>query len=261
MFPDLFSIGPLTLHTYGLFVAMGFVAGVLVAVYVGRSHGLSAQQVMDMGFVMILSGLVGSRLVYVLINLDYYVERPLDMVKVWEGGLVFSGGIAAVLAAVVWYGKRHGISLWTIGDTWAPAAALGQGIGRIGCFMAGCCYGRPTDLPWGAVFSHPHSLAPVDIPLHPTQIYSSIAGFVIFFILMILHSRRKFQGQVFLWYLILHSVARLAVERFRGDDRGVFLLGGGVTVTQAITVLILTAAVTALVVLKDRNRKDAGEGS
>ena len=254
MFPDLFSVGPLTIHTYGLFVALGFIAGILITVKLGKNQGIPPQQVMDMAFVMILWAIVGSRLLYLLINLPYYRSNPLDALKIWQGGLVFSGGLIAVAAAMTWYLRRHRLSFWATGDLWAPALALGQAIGRIGCLMAGCCYGRPTDLPWGIVFSHPHSLAPQNIPLHPTQLYSSIGGFAIFFILLFLHHRRKFQGQVFVWYLILHSTFRLFVERFRGDERGL-VPGTEMTLTQLVATIVLILAVTALFFLKSRRER------
>ena len=254
MFPDLFSIGPLTIHTYGLLVALGFVTGILVTVRLGKGQGFSAQQVMDMAFIMILWAIVGSRLLYILINLSYYKAHPIDILKIWQGGLVFSGGLIAVSAAMVLYLRRHHLSFRATGDLWAPALAVGQAIGRIGCFMAGCCYGKPTDLPWGAIFTHPQSLAPQNIPLHPTQIYSSLAGFSIFFILLVLYGRRKFQGQVFLWYLILHSTARLFIERFRGDERGL-IPGTEMTLTQLVAVGILIAAIVALFALKPEGKR------
>lgn len=254
MHPDLFSIGPFTLHTYGLCVATGFLAALLVTVKIGRGEGIRPQQTMDMGFLIIVAAILGSRAMYVLINLSHYVKHPLDVFKIWEGGLVFSGGIICVIAAVVWYVRRHGLSFWKVADLWSPAMALGQAIGRIGCFMAGCCYGRPSGSDWGVVFTHPHSLAPLNVPLYPTQLYSSLSGFLIFLVLIVLHSRKKFQGQVFLWLLVLHSTARLFVERYRGDDRGM-VLGGQMTVTQLVTLLILMGAIVALFIFKRRHSR------
>ena len=155
MFPDLFSIGPLIIHTYGLFMAAGFFVGIIVTLKIGKLEGISPQQVMDMGFIIILSAIVGSRLLYVLLNITYYSHEPVEIFKMWRGGLVFSGGIIGVIMAMFRYAERRNLSLLKIGDLWAPAAAIGQAIGRIGCFMAGCCYGEPTDLNWGVVFTHP----------------------------------------------------------------------------------------------------------
>ena len=249
MFPDLFSIGPFTIHTYGLFVAGGFLAGLIVAVKIGKSEGINSQQVMDMGFIIILSAVIGSRLMYVISNWHHYSHQPADVFKLWQGGLVFSGGIILVFFSMAWYVRRHHLSYLKMGDLWAPAAAIGQGIGRIGCFMAGCCSGKPTDMQWGVVFTHPNSLAPLNISLHPTQLYSSVSGFVIFLILLLLNSKKQFEGQVLLWFLILHSTARLAIERFRGDDRGM-LSCIDMTVTQLATILILVGSVVSLILIK-----------
>jgi len=255
MYPDLFSIGPITLHTYGLFVAMGFFVGLMITVRLGKAEDISPQQVMDMGFVIVLSAIIGSRVMYVLMNASYYTRAPLDILKIWQGGLVFSGGVIGVVLTMLWYIKRHGFPLGKIADLWAPAIAIGQGIGRIGCFMAGCCYGKPTDLKWGVVFTNPDSLAhPLNVSLHPAQIYSSISGFVIFLVLLLLYSKKKFEGQVFLWFLILHSTARLAIERFRGDDRGL-LLGSNMSMTQLVAILILITSVAILIVVKSKRKE------
>ena len=249
MFPDLFSIGPLTIHSYGLFLVLGIIGGLLVALWFGRDQGIPASSIMDMGFIIILSSLIGSRLAYILMNIAYYKENPLDMIIFWKGGLVFSGGLVAVVLALAWYLKRHHLSIWKIGDLWAPSAAIGQGIGRLGCFFAGCCYGKPTEMGWGVIFTNPKSLAPLNIPLHPTQLYGSLSGFIIFGVLYYLHAKKQFEGQLLLWFLILHSTARLFIERFRGDERG-FIFGSDMTVTQLFALLILLAAVITLLIRK-----------
>jgi len=253
MHPDLFNIGPLTLHTYGLFVAIGFIAGILITIKLGKSRGINSNSVMDMGFLIILSGLIGSRLVYIIIDFQHYVANPLDVIKLWQGGLVFSGGLVAVIIVMVLYAKRHNLNIWTLGDMWAPAAAIGQSIGRIGCFFAGCCYGKPADIPWAVVFTNPKSIATLNIPLHPTQLYSSFSSFIIFIILLILHSKKKFEGQVFLWFLILHQSTRLFLEQFRGDSRGIFI--DDITWTQFIAIIILIGAVTSLFIFKPKDNK------
>ena len=254
MYPDLFSIGPLALHTYGLFVALGFIAGIFTAIKIGKSLGINSNSVLDMGFIIILCGLIGSRLVYIIINFSYYVSNPLDIIKLWQGGLVFSGGLVAVIIAMLLYLKRQKYNIWEVGDLWAPAAAIGQAIGRIGCFCAGCCYGKPTDLPWAVTFTNPKSIATLNIPLHPTQLYSSLSSLIIFIILIVLTAKKKFEGQVFLWFLILHSTARLLLERFRGDSRGV-ILTNNLTMTQLIALLILIAAVVSLFIFKPRDKE------
>ena len=144
-----------------------------------------------------------------------------------------------------------------MGDIFAPSIAIGQAIGRIGCFMAGCCYGRPSSVPWSITFTNPDSSAPLNIPLHPTQLYDVFSNFVIFIILLILRPWKKFNGQVIIWFLIMHSTARLIIERFRGDDRGI-MPGTGWTMTQFIAILILLTAICALFYLRSRHDKIEG---
>ena len=254
MFPNLFSIGPFTLHTYGLLVATGFLSGLLITVRIGKTQGINPQHVMDMGFFIIISAIIGSRILYVFINFSHYIQNPLDIFKIWHGGLVFSGGLIGVILVSALYVRKRNITLWQMADLWSPAIALGQAIGRIGCLMAGCCYGKPTGSQVSIIFTDPHSLAPVNIPLQPTQIYSSISGFLIFGILLALQSKRKFDGQIFLWFLIMHSTARLFIERLRGDDRGI-LLGGDMSITQFATLAILFASIIGLNILKKKNAK------
>ena len=254
MFPDLFSIGPLTVHTYGLFLVLGITIGLLVALRLSKSQEVSPQAIMDMGFIIILFALLGSRLVYVLMNISYYREHPLDIIKIWQGGTVFSGGLIAALLVLGWYLRRHHFSFWKIGDLLAPSAAIGQGIGRLGCFMAGCCYGKPTEMKWGVVFTNSNSLAPLNIPLHPTQLYAALSGFIIFIVLLWLHTKKQFEGQLLLWFLILHSTSRLLIERFRGDERS-FILSSDMTITQLSALLILFAAVIGLFLRKSKHEE------
>jgi phosphatidylglycerol:prolipoprotein diacylglycerol transferase len=257
MYPDLLSIGPLTLHTYGLFVALGLMVGLVVTMRVGKSQAMRPHQILDMGFMIILSAFIGSRAMYVFMNLSYYRQQPVEIFKVWEGGLVFFGGIVAVMMTLLWYSRLSRPSFWEVGDLWAPGVAVGQAIGRIGCLMAGCCYGKPTDVPWGILFTHPHSLAPRHVFIHPTQLYAFFSGMMIFWVLLGIHSRKRFPGQVFLWFLILHSTARLAMERLRGDPRGV-VFETGMSITQLGTTLLLIASVIALLALKPKGKKDMG---
>jgi len=252
MHPDLITIGPLTVHTYGFFVALGFITAIFVTIRLGKTEGFDAQQILDMGFIMILGGIIGSRITYALMNFSYYVQYPLHFFKIWEGGLVFSGGLITVALLMIWYARKNKLSYWRLGDLWAPAIAIGQAIGRIGCFMAGCCYGKPTDLFCGVVFSNPKSLAPLNIPLHPTQLYLALSGFLIFLILLLIRKRKGFEGQVFLWFLIFHSLARIYIERFRGDLDPIFSRSE-MTLTQLFALCVLILAVVFLYILKSRN--------
>jgi len=254
MHPVLFSIGPITIHTYGVFVALGFASAIAVSVWLSRKEGFPPQAIIDAAFVAIVSAIVGSRVLYVFMNPVYYSENPLDIFKLWEGGLVFSGGLIFAVIVLIFYLRRRKLPTLKAADILAPGLALGQAVGRIGCFSAGCCYGRPTDAPWAVVFKDPQTLALPGIPLHPTQLYAALGGLLVFGILIFLRTRKNFEGQIFIWFLILHSTLRLVVERFRGDPRG-FIPGTQMSVTQLLTLLILLGAVTALAFQKSRGTK------
>ncbi|MFO7783942.1 MAG: prolipoprotein diacylglyceryl transferase [Thermodesulfobacteriota bacterium] len=257
MYPDLVSIGPLTIHTYGLFVALGFASAIILTTWLGRKEGVPPQRVMDIAFMAIVWAIIGSRLFYVLLNLEYYRRQPLDVFKLWQGGLVFSGGLVVAALALIWYLRRRRMPVLSTADLFAPGLALGQGIGRMGCFFAGCCYGQPLDAPWAVVFTHPNSLAPLHVPLHPTQAYAAVGGIALFVVLMVLRKRRAFQGQVFIWYMILHSTLRLVEERFRGDYRGL-VPGTEMSMTQLLALLVLVGSVVALYIIKPKDSSGAG---
>lgn len=254
MYPDIVSIGSLTIHTYGLFVALGFAAAVFLSAWLGKSDGLPLNLILDIAFVGIVWAIVGSRLFYILLNLEHFRLHPLDAFKIWQGGLVFSGGLVAAALALILYLKKRRVAILPTADIVAPGLALGQGIGRIGCLFAGCCYGRPSDLPWTVVFRHPDSLAPLYVSLHPTQVYAAAGGIVLFIILLIILKRRLFPGQVFVWYMILHSTFRLIEERFRGDYRGL-VPGTEMSVTQLLTLIVLVGSVISLYIIKSKDSK------
>ncbi|RJR38569.1 MAG: prolipoprotein diacylglyceryl transferase [Desulfobacteraceae bacterium] len=253
MLPDLLSIGPVTIHTNGLLVALGFAAAFLLTVRLSRFYGLGFQQVVDMGLIGMSAGVAGSRLLFILLHYSHFLARPVEMLKIWDGGLIFSGGLIAVAGAMFLYSRKHGISFLRLGDLWAPGVALGQALGRLGCFMAGCCYGKIMDAPWSIIFTHPDSLAPLNIPLHPTQLYSALSGFLITIILLVLHKRRSFEGRILLWFLILHSTGLLLVERFRGDDRNL-VAGSEMSVSQLIALILLIVSVGGLMALTSKRK-------
>jgi phosphatidylglycerol:prolipoprotein diacylglycerol transferase len=254
MHPDLFKIGPLTIHTYGVLVAAGFLLGLALAVRQARKEGILADKIVDLGFYLLLSALIGSRLFFILINASHYLKNPLEIFKIWEGGLVFYGGLLLAVPTVLWYVKKHALGVWSTADLFAPSIAIGHAIGRLGCFAAGCCYGKPAEgLLWAVTFTDPESLAIIGIPLHPTQLYESLGEFINFLILIILRRYKSFNGQLFLTYIILYSVLRFIVEFFRGDvGRG--FITSQLSFSQGISILMFLIAVVGLIIL--RQRKD-----
>ena len=252
MFPDLFSIGPLTIHTYGLFVALGFATAITVALKAAKHLNISRHRVLDMSVLMIPAAIAGSRAMYALINWAYFESDTIAVFKIWEGGLVFSGGLTAILIILLIYAKISRQSFWFLGDFWAPGAALGTAIGWIGCFMAGSCYGKPTDSAWGIVFTDPRSLAPTHIPLFPTQLFGAAGGIILAAILFKIQAKKAFNGQVLLWFLIMHSTLSLWLSKYRGDAV-TFFSGSGSGTPRLICFGFLIGAVIALIILKKQN--------
>jgi phosphatidylglycerol:prolipoprotein diacylglycerol transferase len=237
MYPTLFQINGLAIHTYGLFIAAGFLLGLGIAMKEARREGMDPQIILDLGFYLILSAIIGSRIFYVLQNLRSYLNDPLEIVKVWHGGLVFYGGFFLALIVCLFYLKRHKLPLWKTCDLFAPALAAGEFLGRLGCFFAGCCYGKETDLPWGVTFTNLQSLAKLGVPLHPTQLYSSMLALFTLVILLFLRRHKSFEGEITWVYILLYSLSRTVVEYFRGDSRA-FIVNQTISLAQVIALIL-----------------------
>lgn len=250
MYPILFKFGPLTIHTYGLFVALGFLVGLVLAVRQARREGILVQKIVDLGFYVLLASIIGSRLFFVFLNLSYYMNNPLDIFKIWEGGLVFYGGVLLAIPIFVWYVRRKNLGLWRTADIFAPSIAIGHAFGRIGCFSAGCCYGKIAEsLPWSVIFTNPECLAPINVPLHPTQLYEAVGETINFLILLTLRKYKSFNGQLFLSYILVYSVLRFTIEFFRGDvERG--YITGNLSVAQGISILMFAGAIIGFLILR-----------
>ena len=246
MYPILFKFGHVTLYTYGLFLALGFITAIWFSKRNAAFFNTKAEDISDLFFVILISALVGARLLYVGVNLDSFLDAPLDVFKIWNGGLVFFGGfLGATLTAVVFL-KRKGLPVLKTGDIIAPGIALGHAIGRMGCFFAGCCYGRECDLPFAVRFSNPQGLAPLDVLLHPTQLYMVISNLLLFFILIGIQRRKRFNGMVFLAYIMLYSVFRSFIEFFRGDFRGDFFFDF-ISLSQGIGLVVSCLALGIMI--------------
>lgn len=249
MHPILFKIGPITIYTYGVLIATAFFLGLALAARQARVEGEDPQKIMDLSFYILISAIVGSRLLYIVVEYKEYISNPLRIFKVWEGGLVFYGGFIMAMAVVIIYIRKHGMNLWKVGDILAPSVAIGQGVGRLGCFFAGCCYGRETDVPWAVIFKDPNTLAPMDVHIHPTQLYDSANGFIIFTALIILRKFKKFDGQLFWTYTLLYAVGRFIVEIFRGDERG-FVIESFLSTSQFIAIPLFAVSIIMMIKLK-----------
>lgn len=253
MHPILFEIAGFSIKTYGFFIAVGFLAGMAVAVREARRIGYDPQLVLDMAFYMILGAIVGSRIFYILSHFSHYRANPLDMLKIWEGGLTFFGGFILAAAVCVWMAKKNGCGIWRTFDLFAPSLAIGVFFGRIGCFFAGCCYGRECGMPWAVTFTDPHSLARMGVPLHPTQLYAAAGAAVTLLVLLALKKRKSFDGQLALVWMFCYCCFRLIEEMFRGDMRG-DLLFGRYPASQVLAAVMLAAVLVGYPVLRKRNR-------
>lgn len=255
MHPVLLKIGFLTIHTYGLFVALAVLAAMWMGARLAKARQIPPEKVMDMTSYAVLVGFLGARLLYVVLNPSFFRGDWLGVLRVWEGGLVFYGGFIGALATIFVYIRRHKLPAGVIFDILAVVAPLGHAIGRMGCFSAGCCYGEPSDLPWAVTFTDPLTLAyPTDIPLHPTQLYSVIANLLIFTVLLILYRRAACSGRLFLVYMFIYGIVRTIIEMFRNDLRG-FLFDGMLSTSQAIGLTAAAIAAILLVVLHLRDKR------
>ena len=257
MFPQLIRIGSFALPTYGALVASGFLIALLLAARLGERAGLDPDRVSSLGVYVAIAAIVGAKAFYVLGDFSYYSHNPSQLFSLGtlRAGGVFYGGLLPALAVAIWYLRRSGLPALRTADTFAPALALGHAIGRVGCFAAGCCWGRPARLPWAVTFTNPVAReivgVPLGIPLHPTQLYEAAAELVIFFILWVRFRRPHRDGSVIGLYLLLYSAFRFAVEFWRDPTDRQFPFGGPLTIAQW-TALGLVAAGAWLLVRRRR---------
>jgi phosphatidylglycerol:prolipoprotein diacylglycerol transferase len=245
VFPTLLELGGFRLHSYGVLIAAGFLVGLLVGSRRAARRGLDPRRITDLGVVVLLAGLVGAKLLLVLLDWRWYVDQPGELLATIRLGGVYYGGLIGALLASVWYLRRHRLSFWQVGDALFPAVALGQAIGRLGCFSAGCCYGTRTDAPWSVTFTsetaHQFVGVPLGVALHPVQLYLAAADLLLFGGLLLLERRQRFEGQLTLAYLFGYALLRGVLEIWRGDERG-FLPGTPLSTSQFLGLVVGTAA-------------------
>lgn len=268
MFPKIFSlpvlhlfgqeIGPMTLHTYGLLLAVAFIVALWVVSRQGRLAGLDSHKVTDLSIYVLLAGLVGARVLLIWVDRGHLSWTWRDVFGVLQSGGVFYGGLLGAIPVAWWYVKKAGLPGWATADVLVPGVAIGQAIGRLGCLAAGCCYGRPTHLPWGITFrdvtANRQVGTPMDTPLHPTQIYESLATLAIFFVLLRVARNKRFDGQVTVTYMLLYAIARFAIEFFRGDPARGMVFGGALSTSQFIALIMLLATAALVPALAKRSR-------
>jgi len=248
MAPKVLDLGSITIHTYGLILALAFIAGIWITSRAASKTGIEPDTIWNLGLIVILAALLGSRFLLLLSNYHYYSRNLRDIfsLSALRSLPVYYGGLLLALAFGVWFLKKKRLSAVRMADLAAPGISLGQAIARIGCLMAGCCYGKLTTMPWGITFTseyaHENTGVPLNIPLHPTQIYDSIGGFGIFLLLLQRLGKKHFNGQIILEYLILYAILRFITEFFRDDERS-FVLYGLLSTSQLIASITVLGSI------------------
>jgi len=251
MYPRLFELGPITVYTYGLLLAAAYLLGLQLARVRASRRGLDQNRILDLGIYIIISALVGAKLLLLVTDWSSFKADPRELLTLARSGGVFYGGLILAVAVALWYIRRAGLPLWTTCDVFAPGIALGHAVGRFGCLFAGCCYGKPTTKPWGITFTDPFAAAnvgtPLGVPLHPTQLYEAGAEFLILFVLLWSERRgRPYAGRTFWLYILLYAVSRFIIEFYRGDDRGMV---GVLSTSQFISLVLAPLAIVMLAYL------------
>jgi len=252
MLPELINLGSISIKTYGFFVATGFLVALYFTVKLAKLSKSGPQFIIDLSLYLLISGILGARLFYVLLNWHYFSSNIKDIFFIWNGGLVFYGGLLAALLTGSILIRFNKLNFLSICDIFTPGIFIGLSIGRIGCLFAGCCYGKETNLPWGIIFTNSDCLAPLGIKLHPAQIYESIYTFIIFILLLNTFKYKKFNGQLFLSGILLYSIFRFINELFRADDRGVNLMG--LYPSQLISIIFAVISIIMLLILWKKSK-------
>jgi len=251
MYPRLVELGPITVYTYGVLLAAAYLFGLQLARVRAKARGLDANRILDLGIYIIISALVGAKLLLLVTDFRTFAADPRELLTLARSGGVFYGGLILAVAVALFYIRRIGLPLWTTCDVFAPGIALGHVIGRFGCLFAGCCYGKPTRLPWGITFTDPFAASNVGTPLnqpqHPTQLYEAGCELLILIVrLATERKRRPYPGRTFWLYMLLYAISRFIIEFYRGDERGAI---GMFSTSQFISILLAPLAIVMLVYL------------
>lgn len=248
MYPILLKIplGPVTIPIpgYGVMLAIAFSVGLYLTIQRAKVEGLDPEDFLNVSTYVILAALIGSRLFHVFIeHPSYYLSNPLEIPKIWKGGYTFYGGMIPAALVFWWYVKKRHMPMLQSMDISATYLMLGMAIGRLGCFLAGCCHGKVCDFllfPISYVTTHPDSFSrPLGIPLYATQIWESAGSFSVFLFILWLRKRKKFHGQLVAALFIGYPIVRIFVEIFRGDDIRGFLIPGLVSTSQFIGLIMM----------------------
>ena len=252
MHPILFEIGHWPVYSYGVLLAAAYLAGLQLAVVRARHAGIDPARVMDLGIYLIIAALVGAKLMLILTEFQYFRANPAELFSLVRAGGVFYGGLIVSFLTGLFLVRRYKLPIWPTADMYAPGIALGHVVGRLGCLMAGCCYGKQTSVPWAITFTDPVAQAnvgtPLGMPLHPTQLYDAGAELLILILLLLTERKgRRFPGRTFWLYIMLYAVSRFIVEIYRGDPRGTVM---GFSTSQFVSIVIFPIALVMYLRLK-----------
>ena len=250
MYPELFSVGPITVYTYGVLLAASYLLGLRLAMSRAKARGLDASRVLDLGIYIIIAALIGAKLLLLVVDFDQFRRSPAELWTLARSGGVFYGGLILAVVVAFWYIWKHRLPFWTTCDVFAPGIALGHVTGRLGCLAAGCCYGTQTSVAWAITFTNPLAQAnvgtPLGIPLHPTQLYEAGAELLILVFLLATEKKgRYFAGRTFWSYMFLYALSRYVIEIYRGDPRG--MVFDMFSTSQFISIVLAPLSIVMLI--------------
>ena len=255
MYPVLIQLGTFELRSYGIIVALSFFLALWLSAREAKRSGLDPALIHDFAFYALLGGIVGARIYYVVFsNPAYFVQKPWEIVAVWHGGIGIIGALLGGFLTALWYCRKKQLSFWRFADTLAPGVALGQAAGVIACLLNGDSYGKPADVAWAITYTDPRALAPLNIPLHPVEIYEMAAYLLVFLLVWQTRGKYKTPGFAFLTYVAGYGAARFAVEFFRGNPA---IFAWGIPTAQVFGAALALAAVAGISVLARAGRKTA----
>ena len=239
-------------------IALGFLLGMYYVKREAIRVRIDPDAVMDLFFWVMVSGLAGSRIMYILNSVDHFWLDPMVVFRVWEGGLVFQGGIIGGLPVGYWYVRKHKLPFFKLADVFTPALSLGHALGRIGCYLAGCCYGLQcnADFPLRMIFpANPDTVAPAGIPLYPTQLTEAFGELAIFAFLLWYRKHKPFDGAIFVIYFAVYSVLRSVIEVFRGDTIRGFVIEPYLSIAQFVSIIMIIMATFIWAYLRKQQKK------
>lgn len=247
MYPVFVQLGTFELRSYGIIVALSFFLGLWLSVREAKRKGLDPGLIQDFAFYALLGGIIGARIYFIVFsNPTYFLKNPWEIVAVWHGGIGIIGALLGGLLTALWYCRKKQLSFWRFADTLAPGVALGQAAGIFACLLNGDSYGKPADLAWAITYTDPRAMAPLNIPLHPVEIYEIAAYFLVFLLIWQMRKKYRTEGFATLTYLAGYGVARFSVEFFRGNPA---IIAWDIPAAQVFAVALILVSVVGFYIL------------